>query len=154
MVQYAYYPCPLGYLKIGWEDDIILSIRCTDKPDSCDVSSSVSDAAAAQLTEYFDGKRTHFTFPIDVRGTAFQQTVWDALRRIPYGKVATYKDIAIAIGNPGAARAVGMACNRNPVLIAIPCHRVLGSNRKLTGYAGGLDRKRQLLQLEHTNSPD
>ena len=154
MIQYTCYPCPIGIIKIGWENDRVISIRCTDEVDACNTSSPVSDLAAVQLAEYFAGKRSSFTFPIDPKGTAFQQSVWNALGRIPYGKVVTYKEIAAAIGNPSAARAVGMACNRNPIWIAIPCHRVIGSNRKLTGYAGGMDMKQQLLQLEQANSPE
>ncbi len=154
MIQYACYPCPFGNLKIGWEDDAIISIRCTNEADGCSIPSSVSDLAAKQLAEYFNGKRSIFTFSMAPKGTAFQQSVWVALGQIPYGKVSSYKDIAAAIGNPGAARAVGMACNRNPIWIAIPCHRVVGTNRSLTGYAGGLDLKDRLLQLEQSNSPD
>ena len=100
------------------------------------------------------GKRMEFDLPVKLQGTEFQVKVWEALRQIPYGKVSTYKEIATAIGNPNAARAVGMACNRNPIWIAIPCHRVIGSGQALTGYAGGIDMKRSLLQLEQANSPD
>ena len=154
MIQYAYYPCPFGNLRIGWENEMVISIQCTEEADGMSISSFVSDLAAAQLAEYFDGKRRDFTFPAEPRGTFFQKSVWEALRQIPYGKVSTYKEIATAIGNPNAARAVGMACNRNPIWIAIPCHRVLGSGQALTGYAGGIDMKRSLLQLEQANSPD
>ena len=154
MIRYACYPCSFGWMKIGWENHRVLSICCTKEAAIPSVSSQVSDQASAQLAEYFQGKRTDFTFPMEPVGTVFQRSVWEALRQIPYGETATYKDIALAIGNPGAVRAVGMACNRNPIWLAIPCHRVVGSNGKLTGYAGGLDMKRQLLQLEQTNSPD
>ena len=101
-----------------------------------------------QLQEYFDGKRTEFQLPLDVQGTPFQMAVWDELRKIPYGETCSYGDIARSIGKPGAARAVGMANHENPVAIVIPCHRVVGSDGSLTGYAGGLPLKKQLLEME------
>ena len=101
-----------------------------------------------QLQEYFEGQRQHFTLPLAPRGTAFQQRVWQELRKIPWGTTTTYRDIAQRIGQPTAVRAVGSANGRNPVAIVIPCHRVIGSDGSLTGYAGGLATKRRLLQLE------
>ena len=99
--------------------------------------------ARKQLDEYFDGKRQAFDLPLNPQGTDFQKKVWDALLKIPYGQTVSYKDI-----DPNAPRAVGMACNKNPIAIVIPCHRVIGSNGSLTGYAGGLDFKKRLLDLE------
>ncbi|MBU3160256.1 methylated-DNA--[protein]-cysteine S-methyltransferase [Clostridium frigoris] len=107
--------------------------------------------ANRQLQEYFSGKRKVFDLPLAPSGTEFQQKVWHALREIPYGKTNSYKDIAKNIGNIKAARAVGMANNKNPILIFIPCHRVIGSNGKLVGYAGGLDVKEKLLNIEKEN---
>lgn len=104
--------------------------------------------AAAQLAEYFAGKRTRFELPIAPRGTAFQKAVWAALLRIPFGQTASYGDIARAIGKPAASRAVGGANHRNPVSIIIPCHRVIGADGGMTGYGGELYRKRLLLALE------
>ena len=104
--------------------------------------------AISQLSEYFDGERTSFDLPISPSGTGFQKKVWDALLTIPYGETRSYKDIAVQIGNPKAVRAVGMANNRNPIAIVIPCHRVIGHNGSLTGYGGGLDVKAYLLELE------
>jgi methylated-DNA-[protein]-cysteine S-methyltransferase len=104
--------------------------------------------AAAQLAEYFDGKRKTFVLPLALQGTAFQISVWKALQRIPAGETRSYKDVAALIGNPKACRAVGMANNRNPIAIIIPCHRVIGKNGNLTGYAGGLPVKQYLLDLE------
>lgn len=101
-----------------------------------------------QLKEYFHGSRRVFTVPLFLIGTEFQKKVWDALLRVPFGKVVSYKDIAIAVGNPKASRAVGMANNKNPIPIIIPCHRIIGSNKKLVGYGGGLHIKEKLLKLE------
>ncbi len=104
--------------------------------------------AKKQLQEYFDGKRTAFDLPLDVCGTEYQEKVWNELKKIPYGEVRYYQDIAAALGNPKAARAVGMANNRNPICIVVPCHRVIGKNNNLAGYAGGVERKEFLLDLE------
>ena len=103
---------------------------------------------AKQLQAYFAGTRQRFDLKLDVQGTAFQQQVWQALQKIPYGQVASYRDIANSIANPKAVRAVGAANGKNPVSIIVPCHRVIGANGSLTGYAGGLERKQYLLQLE------
>lgn len=109
--------------------------------------------ATIQLDEYFQGKRTVFSLPFKLTGTPFQLAVWKELQNIPYGQTTSYKEIAQKINKPKAYRAVGMANNKNPLPIIIPCHRVIGSNGKLTGYAGGLNFKNYLLQLEksHTN---
>lgn len=104
--------------------------------------------AYVQLMEYLEGKRTFFTLPFSIKGTDFQKKVWLELLNIPYGSTASYKEIAERIGSPKACRAVGMANNKNPVSIVIPCHRVIGSNGDLVGYGGGLDRKKKLLELE------
>jgi O-6-methylguanine DNA methyltransferase len=101
-----------------------------------------------ELEEYFVGKRRAFTFPLDLRGTDFQLACWRALLAIPYGETRSYADIARAVGKPNAFRAVGMANNRNPVAIVVPCHRVIASDGTLCGYGGGLDVKRKLLELE------
>jgi O-6-methylguanine DNA methyltransferase len=103
---------------------------------------------ARELNEYFAGKRREFTFPLDLRGTPFQVKCWRALLDIPYGQTRTYADIARAVGKPQAFRAVGMANNRNPIAIVVPCHRVIASDGTLCGYGGGLDVKRKLLELE------
>lgn len=101
-----------------------------------------------ELDEYFAGGRKTFDLPLCTKGTGFQKKVWAALCEIPYGETRTYGEIAAAIGNPKAARAIGMANNRNPIAVIVPCHRVVGSGGKLTGYAGGLDKKEFLLELE------
>ena len=105
-------------------------------------------ACFRQLKEYFEGKRKEFNVPIEAKGTEFQNKVWKALLDIPYGETRSYKDIAIAIGNEKACRAIGMGNNKNPISIIIPCHRVVGSNGKLIGYGGGLDKKEKLLNIE------
>ena len=106
------------------------------------------ELAAAELAAYFTGQLRVFTVSLAPAGTAFQQQVWAALRTIPFGETATYGEIAARVGNPKACRAVGQANNRNPIPILIPCHRVIGTGGQLTGYAGGLEVKRQLLALE------
>lgn len=102
----------------------------------------------SELEEYFAGKRREFNFPLDLRGTEFQKVCWRALQQIPYGETRSYADIARAVGRPRGFRAVGMANNRNPVAIVVPCHRVIASDGTLCGYGGGLDIKRKLLELE------
>ena len=104
--------------------------------------------AFTQLEEYLAGKRKNFSLPLAPQGTPFMLRVWHALQDVPYGKTASYKDIACAIGSPKAARAVGLANNKNPLAIFIPCHRIIGANGKLVGYGGGLEIKRTLLALE------
>ena len=107
--------------------------------------------AERQLAEYFAGKRKTFDLPLAPKGTAFQRSVWQALRDIPYGETRSYGEIARAVGNPKASRAVGMANHRNPVPVLIPCHRVIGADGTLTGYGGGTERKALLLALETSN---
>jgi len=102
----------------------------------------------AQLDEYFGGKRTRFDLPLRMDGTDFQQMVWSGLLAIPYGETTSYGELAERIGCPGAARAVGLANGQNPIAVIVPCHRVIGANGTLTGYGGGLERKRLLLDLE------
>lgn len=104
--------------------------------------------AARQLREYFDGERRTFDLPLAMRGTDFQRTVWSALCDIPYGETVSYGELAERIGRPGASRAVGLANGRNPISIIVPCHRVIGADGSLTGYGGGIDRKRHLLAFE------
>lgn len=104
-----------------------------------------------QLNEYLQGDRTTFTIPISLKGTSFQLQVWKALQSVPYGETCSYQEIAQRIGNPKACRAVGMANHNNPIVIIIPCHRVIGKNGQLTGYGGGLSKKQVLLQLEQNH---
>ena len=148
MAHSASYSFPIGSLTVGYENCTVISLKISENSDISGVSSLFSDQVALELQEYFDGKRTHFTFPLRLDGTDFQKAVWQELLRIPYGQTRTYSQIAAAIGNPNAARAVGQAVNRNPIWIAVPCHRVIGKSQALTGYAGGLELKQKLLALE------
>ena len=106
--------------------------------------------ATAMLAEYFDGRRAHFDVALAPRGTPFQRAVWKQIHAVPYGETIAYRDLAARVGQPAAVRAAGAATGRNPLSIFIPCHRIVGAAGALTGYAGGLDRKRALLALEHT----
>jgi len=115
---------------------------------SWEESASATCPYSRELDEYFRGKRRNFTLPLDLRGTPFQVSCWNALLAIPYGETRTYADIARAVGRPKGFRAVGLANNRNPVAIVVPCHRVIASDGTLCGYGGGLDVKRKLLELE------
>jgi methylated-DNA-[protein]-cysteine S-methyltransferase len=137
---------PIGPLRLTVEDDGALT-RIDFRPG--DVSDDPRFAGVtSQLDEYFAGRRTTFDLPMRPRGGAFEQLVWAELLRIPYGETASYGEIAERIGHPGKARAVGSANARNPIAIVCPCHRVIGSDGSLTGYAGGLEAKRALLALE------
>lgn len=150
--RFYVYCSPIGALRVVIESGAVSCIALAPEPcavsEPCALWAKVRD----ELDEYFGGKRKVFTFPIAPQGTAFQLTVWRELCNIPYGEIATYGQIAARIGMSGAARAVGMACNRNPLLLAQPCHRVVGAGGKLTGFAVGVDRKRFLLELEMDNS--
>lgn len=140
---------PIGLLTLQADEAAVTAIRFG--ADGAQDASPLLDAAEAQLREYFAGARRTFDLPLAPHGTAFQQRVWTASRTIPYGETRTYGELAAAIDSPNASRAVGMANHRNPIPIIIPCHRVIGANGTLTGYAGGLEIKRRLLALEGIN---
>lgn len=137
---------PVGKMFLSSDGENITELKFG----SCgkDFPDAVTEKARAELEEYFAGTRKSFSVALKPKGTAFQKSVWAALCEIPYGKTASYGFIAEKIGNKKACRAVGMANNRNPIAIIIPCHRVVGANGSLTGYAGGLDKKEFLLKLE------
>lgn len=135
-----------GVREMYWNDE--QPGGATDAPDH-----PVLQQAVAELAEYFDGTRTTFDVPLDMVGTPFQHAVWDLLKTIPYGETTTYGALAQTLGDPGKARAVGMANGKNPVGIIVPCHRVIGSSGALTGFAGGLDTKAFLLRLERKVKP-
>jgi len=134
---------PAGNLLLTETDGAVTGLCFTEE-----ASRGPESEAVRQVKAYFAGARRAFELPLETGGTPFQKRVWAALREIPFGQTRTYGEIARAVGSPGAARAVGMACNRNPILILIPCHRVLGADGALTGFAGGLDKKEYLLKLE------
>lgn len=138
-----------GWLKLVGDDKAIASISFVkNKAAAKTAPTAVLKKAARELEEYFAGKRRSFTFKMSPAGTDFQRKVWKALEQIPYGETRSYGEIARMIGKPKAARAVGMANNRNPLSIVVPCHRVIGRNGDLVGYGGGLSLKTKLLKLE------
>lgn len=141
---------PLGNYRLTYTSFAILALdRSPDAPILApSPSDAIAQAAIKQLREYFDGLRQNFTLPLDPHGTEFQRRVWKALCEIPYGETQSYAEIASAVGNPKACRAVGLANHRNPISILIPCHRVIGADGSLVGYGGGLNIKRSLLELE------
>ena len=137
---------PLGKMCLRGTDSAVTGLGFGEAPR--EEPSPLLLEAERQLGEYFSGVRREFDLPLEPAGTEFQQTVWRELRRIPYGETVSYGQLAARIGKPRACRAVGGANNRNPIAIILPCHRVVGSGGDLTGYAGGLDKKRYLLKLE------
>jgi len=147
---FLYYDSPIGYIKISGYEEGITSISFCEKTATI-IEDSVPTCLTeciTQLDEYFKGKRNLFSIPLLINGTDFQKKVWSALVSIPYGKTSTYKEIAEMIKNPKGARAVGNANHNNPIAIIIPCHRVIGANGNLVGYAEGVWRKKYLLDLE------
>lgn len=146
---------PVGTLVFEAQNNTVCAIHLATELDAAvpfsAPESSALVTAAREMTEYFEGKRTTFSFPMQAEGTPFQHQVWQALNTIPYGETRTYGDIALQVGNPKGARVVGGACNRNPLWIAVPCHRVLGAGGSLTGYAYGIGMKKALLALEQSN---
>ncbi len=153
MQRTIFYPSPFGTLRLKYNNDAILSIERSEVIEDDDFIVVRSDTelireTLKQLDEYFAGTRKSFDFAYELNGTDFQKKVWKALCDIPYGETRSYQDIAKAVGNPKASRAVGLANNKNPIAIAVPCHRVIASDGKLTGYAGGLEMKQGLLDLE------
>ena len=140
---------PIGPLRLTAADEALQRIdHITEQPDFEAIAHPVLHRAAEQLREYFAGARRTFDLPLDPKGTEFQRRVWDALHGIPCGQTLSYGQLAERLGDPKAVRAVGRANGKNPLSIVVPCHRVIGGDSSLTGYAGGLERKRQLLELE------
>jgi len=151
MKKVGFYDYPIGTVGIAEENGAITRIFFSNNKKPADFEAAETPLlrkAAKQLREYFDGNRTVFDFPLSPHGTDFQISVWKALQTIPIGETRSYQDIAAMVGNPKASRAVGMANNKNPIAIVIPCHRVIGKNGTLTGYAGGLSIKQYLLEME------
>ena len=148
MISHYTYETGLGSVTIIEEDGALLAISMQRSLEGVEKATSLTKEAYTQLSEYLKGKRKTFDLPFKMRGTQFQLQVWNAILDIPYGETRSYKQIAEAIGNPKAVRAVGMANNRNPLLIIVPCHRVIGKNGSLVGYGEGLEMKEFLLRLE------
>jgi methylated-DNA-[protein]-cysteine S-methyltransferase len=135
---------PIGPLGVSLDGETVVGVRF-----GASTGASSAHPATEQLTAYFAGELTEFTLPVELRGGSdFERAVWGEIAKIPYGEMLTYGAIATALGDPGAARAVGTACNHNPVPVIVPCHRVVGAGGKLVGFGGGLPRKRRLLELE------
>jgi methylated-DNA-[protein]-cysteine S-methyltransferase len=151
----TYYKSPLGPIKIVGNQDCILSLDFVEEklPGDADLPFCLK-ACVKQIDEYFKGNRREFLLNLDPKGTKFQRLVWQKLKKIPFGEMVTYGQIAGAIGNPKACRAVGSANGKNPISIIIPCHRVIGSDGSLTGYGGGLWRKEWLIKHERGLHPD
>ncbi len=153
MDNFAIYETSLGFFKIAYEHEHIVFIKKIhdETVQYFGTKTPLTDNVYAQLCEYIAGKRKFFDVSYKFYGTEFQKKVWQALCTIPYGETRTYKDIALAVGNGKASRAVGLANNKNPITIIVPCHRVIGSSGKLVGYAGGLEMKKFLLDMENKN---
>ena len=145
---------PIGFIKICEENNKLISLSLQQGELEAALSSNSTQhsellyEAYRQINEYFAGKRKKFELPICCMGTTFQEQVWEELQRIPYGETRSYEDIAVGIGNPKAVRAVGQANNKNPLLIIVPCHRVIHKNGDITGFACGTEVKKYLLDLE------
>lgn len=158
MKQYCYYESPIGKLLLVGADSYLENLYFPNKINSISLSENFEEDNSSfqqittQLTEFFSGKRKNFQLQLRPQGTDFQLQVWRELQKVPYGKTASYGEIAARIGNPKACRAVGMANSKNPIPIIIPCHRIIGKNGSLTGFGGGLDVKKQLLGLEQQNN--
>ncbi len=158
MMQYRTIDSPIGPLTLAGRGGVLSHLRMVDQtyePSRADWSPDPKsfDDIVEQLAAYFAGDLTDFDIRLDLAGTGFQQRVWKALLTIPYGETRSYGQIAQQIGAPGSARAVGLANGHNPIAIVVPCHRVIGAGGSLTGYGGGLDRKRTLLDLEKRRAP-
>ena len=157
---YKFADTPVGKLKLAASDQGLVAILWeNDRPHRVPLSELVENPqhpilveTERQLAEYFAGKRQDFDISLDMRGTPFQKNVWEALLAIPFGETRSYGQFARQLGNPNATRAVGAANGRNPISIIVPCHRVIGSSGSLTGFAGGLDTKSRLLDLENPNT--
>ncbi len=143
-----YMETPLGKLEIRASEQGLTRVWFCETESKPPQTNRIITLCKQQLTEYFNGRRQTFSLPIEQNGTDFQKSVWDYLQSIPFGKTASYGDVAKGLNNPKAVRAVGAANGKNPIGIIVPCHRVIGSNGTLTGYAGGMDRKKWLLEHE------
>ena len=144
-----YYKSPIGILELTFKNDVLISLKPTKNVKVSDNETSAIKAVKTQLDEYFSGKRQEFNIKINPEGTEFQKRIWEELRKIPYGKTKSYSEIAAAVGNKNAQRAAGSACNKNPIMIVVPCHRVIAKNGNLGGFAYGNNMKQKLLEMEN-----
>lgn len=142
------YKTIIGDIEITEEDKSIIGVNFNTESNIEDKETELIEETYRQISEYLEGERKTFDIPIKMQGTEFQKKVWKELTKIPYGETRSYKQIAENIGNPKACRSVGMANHNNPIAIIVPCHRVIGTNNKLVGYAGGLAIKEKLLKIE------
>ncbi|WP_296701574.1 methylated-DNA--[protein]-cysteine S-methyltransferase [Algoriphagus sp.] len=138
----------LGNILIKLEDDKLIQLQFTEDPVNEEPLKGMVAEVKNQLEEYFSGKRKVFDLTLELNGTDFQKSVWEAVNEIPFGQTTTYMKLSQKLGNPAAIRAVGAAIGANPILVILPCHRIIGTNGQLTGYAGGLERKQALLEIE------
>jgi len=153
-MQYlASFQSPVGFLILKSDEQAITSVSFSETDIQEQNSCAILETCKEQLDNYFSGKSFAFDLPLSPEGTEFQQKVWVELLKIPYGETITYMELAVRLGDAKAIRAVGTANGRNPIAIIIPCHRVIGAGNKLTGYAGGIWRKKILLELEMKNNP-
>lgn len=148
-LYYGYYKSPIGILRIVVDENSLVALDFNEDEKKQSDEHSYIKEVKNQLDEYFKGKRELFDLNIKINGTDFQNKVWNELTKIPYGETISYKELATRIGNDKACRAVGNANNKNKISIVIPCHRVVGSNKKLVGYAGGLEKKEWLINHEN-----
>lgn len=149
MNSYDYLETTLGLMEIICEDESLIGLKLVSEKTYRESESKASREVKSQIKEYLNGSRKTFNIPFKLTGTDFQKKVYKETLKIPYGSTKTYGDIASSIDNPKSMRAVGMALGKNPIWIVIPCHRVIGKNKKLTGFAGGIDKKLSLLKLEN-----
>ena len=148
-MEKSYYKSTIGILEIICENNKLVSLKLVDYCEKSNIETDFIKDIKKQLGEYFLGKRTIFNIKINPKGTDFQKLVWSELQNIPYGKIKSYSEIAAATGNKNAQRAVGNACNKNPIMIIIPCHKVVSKNNNLGGYAYGRSIKQKLLNIEN-----
>lgn len=148
-LYYGYYKSPIGILRIVVDESSLVALDFNEEENKQSDEQSYIKEVKNQLDEYFKGTRKLFDLNIKINGTDFQNKVWNELTKIPYGETISYKELATRIGNDKACRAVGNANNKNKISIIIPCHRVVGSNKKLVGYAGGLEKKEWLINHEN-----
>ncbi len=149
MIKYDYLETTLGLMEIVCEDEFLIGLKLVLEKNHRVNENKISKKVKSQILEYLNGSRKTFSVPFKLNGTDFQKKVYEETLKIPYGSTKTYGEIASSIGNPKSMRAVGMALGKNPIWIIMPCHRVIGKNRKLTGFAGGIDKKLSLLKLEN-----